>query len=128
MPAPQSYKNHAMLDPLHHFVITPLALITLGFSVVIYAHRHHAHPFLALWWILVGFLILLISTKSRIYALRLQDRMIRLEERLRLIALLPPSEHAAIESLRTGQLIALRFASDGELPSLFRRTVAENLD
>ncbi len=127
MPAPQSYKNHTMIDPLHHLIITPLTLLNLAFSGVIYAHHHRAHPHLTAWWIVVSILIVLIAAKSRYYALRLQDRLIRLEERLRLTALLPSAEHSSISALSTGQLIALRFASDRELPALSRRALAENL-
>jgi hypothetical protein len=127
MPAPQSYKNHAMYDPFHHYLITPLLLLNFAFSFILYSHHHRQHPHIAAWWIVLSFTLILLSIKIRNYSLAVQNRIIRLEERLRLTALLPSSDHAIIHSLTTRQLIALRFAPDAELPSLAHRAVAENL-
>jgi len=128
MPTPQSYKNHAKFDPFFHFTIIPLLMVNLGVATALWRHHHEAFPFLTIWWIVLSITLLLMAFRTRIYALRNQDRLIRLEERLRLTALLPPTEHAVIHALTTKQLIALRFASDAELPGLARRTLAENLD
>jgi hypothetical protein len=64
---------------------------------------------------------------ARLFALAVQDRVIRLEERLRLERLLPPDLQPRIQDFATAQLVALRFASDAELPALARKVLAENI-
>ncbi|WP_263381748.1 DUF6526 family protein [Granulicella arctica] len=128
MPAPQSPKSHMRFDPIHHYVITPILLLNFVFAFFVWNSDYSQHPFLSFWWIILSLAVLLLSMKTRTYSLRIQDRLIRLEERLRLTALLPSSEHNLIPSFTTRQLIALRFAGDAELPTLARRTLAENLN
>lgn len=128
MAAAQSYKNHTKLDPLHHFIITPILLADCIAAFLFWNRHGHEHPQVAFWWVILSITLLLLSEKMRAYSLTIQDRIIRLEERLRLTALLPVSEHGTIASFTKRQLIALRFASDAELPVLARRTLAENLD
>ena len=127
MPKEQSAESHAMWDPMYHFVIAPLLILNFVFSFVLYNRHPVAHRNVAIWWIVLSFVFILMAAKTRVYGLKNQDRLIRLEERLRLTGLLPAAEHASIYSLTTSQLIALRFASDAELPSLARRALAEGL-
>jgi hypothetical protein len=82
---------------------------------------------LHIWLTLLAFALVVVATNSRVKDLKLQDRVIRLEERLRFAALLPPATLAATASLTVPQIVALRFASDAELPALVARTLAENL-
>jgi hypothetical protein len=127
MAAPQSYKNHTRMDPLFHFFLMPILLLNLGFAI--YA-TIHAWPFLAhrdLWWIAMSVVLFIMLTKIRIYALHNQDRIIRLEEKQRLAAMVSASELIELDSLTTKQYVALRFASNPELADLARRAVREGL-
>ena len=128
MAEPQTYKNHTRMDPKFHFSLTPLLLLNLIASIV-WTVRHHAqHPHLGFWVIGMSLVLLWMATLIRTYALQNQNRIIRLEERLRLAALLPAAEVGLAHKLTSRQLIALRFASDIELPVLARRCLSENLE
>jgi len=127
MPKPQSLQNHAATDPLTHFVLLPILLINFIVAIVLAVHHGSDSLALRLWWIVLSLALVLLNMNTRFYSLHLQDRVIRLEERLRLSALLPSADHAMISAFTTAQLIALRFASDEELPALARRTAIENL-
>jgi hypothetical protein len=128
MSAPQSYKNHARWDPPFHFFVLPMLLLNFIFSIYIAIHHWPEHPHLHIWWIVMAVVFFMMAGLSRGAALRAQDRIIRLEERLRLAQLLPAEDRARIGELTIDQLIALRFASDQELPALTRKTLNENLD
>lgn len=80
-----------------------------------------------MWVVILSVALFLSSLKARTNAQRVQDRLIRLEERLRYQALLSPEEATAALALPLPKIIALRFASDAELPALIRRTLAEDL-
>jgi Family of unknown function (DUF6526) len=122
--SPQTLANHVRLDPPFHYFVLPVLAISWIISVVVCVH----HPgFLHFWIVIFNTAIIVAIIRSRQYALKVQDRVIRLEERLRLAALLPDSMRPQIAKLTEGQFIALRFASDGEIPALVERTLAENL-
>ena len=128
MPTPQSYKNHTRFDPAFHFFLIQILLLNFLLSIYLVYHDRPALSKLHLWNIVMAFTLVFFALLMRHYALKDQDRIIRLEERLRIAALLPSPEAAsATQSLTTRQLVALRFASDAELPTLVRRTIAENL-
>jgi hypothetical protein len=122
--APQSYANHARLDPTFHFVLAPLTIISVVLSIIVFT-RHPGLP--STLWVVLAIALLLNATKTRNYALKVQDRLIRLEERLRLSQLLPETARPCIAELRESQLIGLRFASDAELPALAMRALNEGL-
>ncbi|MGI8771700.1 MAG: DUF6526 family protein [Acidobacteriaceae bacterium] len=121
---PQSREHHSRLDPAFHFILLPLLVILLVASIV-RAVRHPHLPSLLLIFLIVA--VFLLAFKARVYALRVQDRLIRLEERLRLATLLPADMQPGIAGLSIRQLIALRFASDAELPALAARAISEAL-
>ncbi len=128
---PQSYAHHTRWDPLFHFFVLPIFVIALILCIVHFvAHFGHSdfrdnfHAFLL---ILLATALLAAVLKIRLNALKVQDRVIRLEERLRLTQLLSEPLRSRISELTVDQLIALRFASDGEIPKLVERTLKENL-
>jgi len=118
----QSLANHTRWDPLFHFFMAPLSLLLLVWAIA-HAVRHFSNEALA--WVVAAMLIFLAMGKARGYALKVQDRVIRLEERLRLANL--PGRDAAVPVLTEGQWVALRFASDAELPHLAEKAAASNL-
>jgi hypothetical protein len=119
---PQSYANHVRNHPPFHFFLIPGALVLLILSIVnVVRHYHQLDAWILL---LIAILFPLAMLLSRMYPVRVQDRLIRLEERLRLQALLSAELSARIPELTESQLIALRFASDEELPALVGRVLA----
>ena len=123
MAEPQSLKNHAMFDSSFHFFLAPLAAAGLIWSIVELVRNPGwttgIHVLAVLWLVVLMF-------KMRIYSLKVQDRIIRLEERLRLAATLPPALQSRIGDLSCDQLIGLRFASDAELPGLVEKALGGN--
>lgn len=117
---PQTYANHARLDPWFHFFLAPIALIIFIASIVHLVR--HPHPW-GLVHVVLAFALFILVFKVRSYSLKVQDRVIRLEERLRLATLLPDPLRARINELDVRQLIALRFASDAEISALVERTL-----
>jgi hypothetical protein len=120
---PQSFKSHARFDPLFHFFLAPVALLMLIGTIVQCVRDPNwmtaLHILVALWALLAVFEI-------RTYALKVQDRVIRLEERLRLKELASASMQGRIADLTEDQLIGLRFASDGEVAGLATQALASN--
>jgi uncharacterized membrane protein YcjF (UPF0283 family) len=121
---PQSFANHARFDPWFHFFAIPV----FGISVIATVVHFIMHPSLRAGWIFVVSVAALVSVfKIRVYALRNQDRIIRLEERLRLMTLLTEPLRSRIPELTESQLIAIRFACDAEVPTCVDSTLAGKL-
>jgi hypothetical protein len=122
--SPQDLAHHARFDPPFHFFVLPVFIASWVTSVVVLVR----HPgFYSAWGMVFAFAALVAVTKIRTNALRVQDRLIRLEERLRLTTLLAESERPQIAKLSEDQLIGLRFASDEEVAALVQRALSENL-
>ena len=120
----QTFQKHARWLPLFHFFVMP---ILVG-NVLVAGWTLYRLPGLASAWGLVFALgLLALGLLSRTQALTVQDRVIRLEMRLKLRGLLPPDLQPRINELTPRQLVALRFASDAELPDLVREVLAGKL-
>jgi len=120
----QSLENHVRIAPLFHQVVLPILFIYLVWSI----YRVIRVPSLAAaMQLLLAIGLILLAVCARIFANTVQDRVIRLEMRLRMERLLPPDLRARIPEFEVGQLIALRFAGDVELPELARRVLDEKL-
>jgi hypothetical protein len=121
MPQPQSYRRHARIVPAYHvgvFVPFFANFVWMSYRLV----QHFNGDTLMAW--LVSMALLLLFFSARVQVLTVQDRVIRLEMRLRLRGVLPPDLHPQINSLSPKQLVALRFAGDAELPGLVREVLA----
>ena len=123
--AAQNYANHVKWVPLFHYVAMPLLGINLVLALVGLLDGITIES-LNRVGVAVGLVLALLF--SRVSALKAQDRVIRLEERLRMARLLPDDLQPRIEDVSTAQCVALRFASDEELPALVRRALDENAD
>lgn len=125
MSKPQTFANHRRLEPIQHFVVTPVLLIT-WIATVWHAWKY---PSLHSTWVAVAaFILLLAALQTRMYALKVQDRLIRLEETLRMQRLLPADLVGRISELDPKQLVGLRFAADAELAERVREALDEHLD
>lgn len=122
----QNFSNHAKFVPAFHFFVLPVLLLNFGWSIY--------------QWVKVGFSVggfvsilaaaalLVLALCARIFALKVQDRVIRLEEQLRCERLLPNDLRARMGDLTIDQIVGLRFASDEELPELTRRVLEGKLN
>lgn len=128
---PQTFANHARFDPFFHFFLAPVFVFALIAALIhFFTHLAHSsllgniHHFLI---VVLAFALLGMLFKIRLYSLKVQDRVIRLEERLRLTQLLQEPLRSRIPELTEDQLCGLRFASDGEVGKLAERAMNEKL-
>ncbi|MDR3750361.1 MAG: DUF6526 family protein [Terracidiphilus sp.] len=122
---PQNLKNHGRFDPQYHMVALTVLFVNLVMSFIFLAQ--HVSIF-SEWLVILSIAVFIPFFKLRSYPLKVQDRIIRLEERMRLQALAPPEWHAQIFRLSEDQLIGLRFAADEEVVELAKMALEENLD
>ncbi|MGA8145745.1 MAG: DUF6526 family protein [Candidatus Acidiferrales bacterium] len=121
----QNFENHAKFVPAFHIVVLGILTLNLGWSVYRVFRAFSAESVISL---LLAIALIVLAFCARIFALTVQDRVIRLEMRLRMQQILPAELRSRIPEFTVGQLVALRFASDAELPALARKVLDEKLD
>ena len=118
---PQNFANHTRWHPLFHFFVLPVMLINFIWSVVMFVLAPGMNSG---WWVVVSLALMLLTFFARTYSLKVQDRVIRLEERLRYQQLLSPALAQRAGELPASQVVALRFAGDDELEELVTAVMA----
>jgi hypothetical protein len=124
MTTPQTFENHAKFVPGYHIALFGIFVINLFWSIYRLVHTFSPESAISLL-LAIGFLLLFFY--ARIFALTVQDRVIRLEMQLRLQQCLPAELRSRIPEFELAQLIALRFASDQELPGLAQKVLDERI-
>ena len=121
----QNFKNHVRFVPLYHFFALPMLIINVGWSI----YRWIAAGFSVggLEWVLTSAALFFGMLYARLFALSVQDRVIRLEERLRYERVLPEELRWRADELTVDQFVSLRFANDEELPKLIRKVLDDKL-
>jgi hypothetical protein len=123
---PQNLQNHVRLVAPFHMFVLPVLLLNAGSTI--YRVIKDGVSFQSVLAILVAFALLTLALFARIFALTVQDRVIRLEMRLRLAELLSPDLRPRIPEFTVAQLVSMRFASDAELPALARKVLDERMN
>ncbi len=121
---PQTFANHTRWQPPFHFFVAPVMLINVIWSVVQFVRAPGLNSG---WWIIVSLALLVLAFLVRLNSLRVQDRLIRLEEKLRYQQVLSAAVCQQTGALNTSQIIALRFAADDELEGLVADALAGKL-
>lgn len=116
----QNFQNHVRWYPLVHFFISPLLFLNFFWQIF---RLYQEQSWDRAESLMLAVVLLMMSVAARLQVLKAQDRIIRLEEKLRYLEILPADLAGKAAALRTGQMLALRFASDAELPELVRRTL-----
>jgi len=121
----QTLANHTKFDPPFHFFVLPVFIA----NIITVAYQLFRHPGIwGAWLLLLSLAFLVLAGRTRSWATHLQDRLIRMEERLRLAAILQEPLRSRISELTDSQLVGLRFASDSELAGLVQRALDEKLN
>ena len=120
----QSLKNHGRIDPPFHMILFFVLVLNLIVAIV---HAVQHFNFYSAWIVVLSLAVFILWVKVRTYPLKVQDRVIRLEERMRLQALAPAEWHTQIYRLSEDQLIGLRFAADDEVVVLAKLALEEKL-
>jgi hypothetical protein len=122
---PQNLQNHVRLVPPFHMFVLPVFLLNIVW--MIYHLVKTGISFETVLGVLMAFALITLALFARLFALSVQDRVIRLEMRLRLAEVLPVDLRPRIPEFTIAQLVSLRFASDAELPALARKVLDEKM-
>ncbi|MFZ0820738.1 MAG: DUF6526 family protein [Candidatus Acidiferrales bacterium] len=120
----QTYANHTRWVPPYHFFALPVFLVNIGWQIYHLIKGFSADTVIST---LLAFALFIAALFGRLFALSVQDRLIRLEMRLRMASVLPQDMRGRIPEFTVNQLVALRFASDEELPALARKVLDEKI-
>ena len=120
---PQNYKNHAKFIPVFHYIALPLLLVNF-FGALFRVTQEIS--FYTLNDVGLAISLIVVAVFTRLFALKAQDRVIRLEEQIRMQTFLPDALKAQVGRLTMGQIVALRFASDEELADLTQEALGQN--
>jgi Family of unknown function (DUF6526) len=123
---PQNLQNHTRIVPPFHMFVLPVLLVNVGWTI--YHLVKAGLSFESVFGILLALALLMFALFARLFALTVQDRVIRLEMRLRLAEVLPVDMRPRIPEFTVGQLVSLRFAGDAELPALARKVLDEKMN
>ena len=123
---PQNLQNHAKFVPPFHMFVLPVFLANVVWSI--YHLVKAGISFESVFGVLMALALITFALFARLFALTVQDRVIRLEMRLRLAEILPPDLRPRIPDFSVAQMVSLRFASDAELPALARKVLDEKLE
>ena len=121
----QNLKNHARFDPAYHALLLAVYLLNLVYTGF---HVYRQPSISSGWYAVLSVVLIVPLLKLRTYPLKVQDRVIRLEERLRLQTLAPQEWHTQLYRLNEDQLIGLRFAADDEVVELAKQALEHNLN
>lgn len=124
MATTQSYANHTRWHPPFHFFVLPVMIINFFWSMVTFVKAPEINSG---WWVVVSLALALLALFARTNSLRVQDRIIRLEERLRFQQVLPADLYHRTSALTPRQIVALRFAPDDELEEVVRAVISGKL-
>ena len=123
---PQNLQNHVRLVPPFHYFVLPVLLVNLGWTI-----RHLIRvgiSFESVFGVLLALALFMLAGYERSFSLTVQDRVIRLEMRLRLAQILPAELRPRIPEFTPAQLVSMRFAGDAELPALARKVLDDKLN
>ena len=121
----QNLQNHVRIVPAYHMFVFPVLFVNIGWAI--YRVVKFPISFPTVFGVFLSVALLLLALYARLFALSVQDRIIRLEMRLRLAEILPPDLRPRIPEFTVAQLVSMRFACDAELPALARKVLDEKM-